>query len=299
MYALLSKCKNLQLPIDIQLELFDKTVVPILLYGCEIWGTTKCDIIEAVHLKFCKLVLKVKSSTPNCMIYGELGRLPLHLQIKQRVISYWSNLLISNDNKLSSIMYKILYDSYVTDVYHDKWLDFVRNELYSNGLGYVWEQQAEQSVVRTISFYYSERMSDQFKQSWKTDLENSGKCALYRDIKDFKFENYLRRLPCSLVRYITRFRLSSTKLAIETGRYINIEREDRFCNICNLETIGDEYHLIFECKNERIVDLRRKFLPESYMSNGSRNKLIVLLRNVEYPKIGIALGKFLKETKLM
>ena len=94
MYALLSKCKNLQLPIDIQLVLFVKTVVPILLYGCEIQGITKCDIIEAVHLKFCKLVLKVKSRTPNCMIYGELGRLPLHLVIKQRVISYWPNLIM-------------------------------------------------------------------------------------------------------------------------------------------------------------------------------------------------------------
>ena len=72
--------------------------------------------------------------------------------------------------------------------------------------------------------------------------------------------------------------MSSSKLAIETGRYVNIEREDRFFNICNLETIGDEYHLIFECKNERIVDLRRKCLPESYMSNSSRNKLIVSLK---------------------
>ena len=56
---------------------------------------------------------------------------------------------------------------------------------------------------------------------------------------------------------------------------------------------------MFECKNERIVDLRREFLPEKYMSNLCRNKFIVLLKNVEYPKIGIVLGKFLKETKLV
>ena len=121
---------------------------------------------------------------------------------------------------------KILYDLYVTDVYHDKWLDFIRNELYSKGLGYVWkQQQVEQTVVRTITCCYSQRLSDHFRQNWQTDLDNSGKCKLYRDIKEFKFENNLRKLPGSLVRYITRFRLSSTKLAIETGRYINIERE--------------------------------------------------------------------------
>jgi hypothetical protein len=37
------------------MDIFDKTVKPILLYGCETWGFGKNDIIERVHLKFCKL----------------------------------------------------------------------------------------------------------------------------------------------------------------------------------------------------------------------------------------------------
>jgi hypothetical protein len=43
-------------------------------YGCELWGLSNCDIIERVHLKYCKLLLNLKSSTPNSMICGELGR---------------------------------------------------------------------------------------------------------------------------------------------------------------------------------------------------------------------------------
>jgi hypothetical protein len=50
-------------------------VKPILLYGGEIWGFGNIDIIERVHLKFCKLILNLKKSTPNFMIYGELGDL--------------------------------------------------------------------------------------------------------------------------------------------------------------------------------------------------------------------------------
>ena len=38
----------------------EKNVTPILLYGCEIWGFSKLDIIEKVHLKFCKLSLNLK-----------------------------------------------------------------------------------------------------------------------------------------------------------------------------------------------------------------------------------------------
>ena len=41
MFALLSKGRRLKLPIDIMLDLFDKTVVPVLLYGCEVWGLWK------------------------------------------------------------------------------------------------------------------------------------------------------------------------------------------------------------------------------------------------------------------
>ncbi len=37
-----------------QLELFDKMVKPILLYGSEIWGFGNNDIIERVHLKYIK-----------------------------------------------------------------------------------------------------------------------------------------------------------------------------------------------------------------------------------------------------
>ena len=38
MFILLKKCNRLGLPFDIMFDLFDKTVVPILTYGCEVWG---------------------------------------------------------------------------------------------------------------------------------------------------------------------------------------------------------------------------------------------------------------------
>ena len=80
-----------------------------LLYGCETWGFGKNDIIERVHLKFCKLLLYVKTSTPNFMVYGELGRYPIDIDIKVRMISYWSKLILGNQSKISPLSYKQLY----------------------------------------------------------------------------------------------------------------------------------------------------------------------------------------------
>ena len=72
MFVLLSKKRKYNLPLDIMLDLFDKT--PIILYGCEVWGIENFDLLESVHLKFCKYLLGIKTCIPNCMIYGELGR---------------------------------------------------------------------------------------------------------------------------------------------------------------------------------------------------------------------------------
>ena len=43
MFALLKKCNVNNLSIDIILDLFDKTIVPILTYGCEVWGFEKIE----------------------------------------------------------------------------------------------------------------------------------------------------------------------------------------------------------------------------------------------------------------
>ena len=90
MYALITKARKLNLPVDIQLHLFDTLVVPILLYGCEIWGHENYAILEKLHLKFCKYILHINKYTPNCMVYGELGRFPISVYINNRLIQFWS-----------------------------------------------------------------------------------------------------------------------------------------------------------------------------------------------------------------
>jgi len=41
--------------------------------------------------------------------------------------------------------------------------------------------------------------------------------------------------------------ISRDWLPVETGRWTNIARIERFCAICNNNCIGDEYHFILEC----------------------------------------------------
>ena len=42
--------------LECQLDLLDKVVVPVLLYGSEVWGFENFDLIERLHLTFLKYV---------------------------------------------------------------------------------------------------------------------------------------------------------------------------------------------------------------------------------------------------
>jgi hypothetical protein len=44
---------NINIPLDLQLKLFDALVYPILTYSAEIWGLENKNIIEKIHLQFC------------------------------------------------------------------------------------------------------------------------------------------------------------------------------------------------------------------------------------------------------
>ena len=95
--CLLYNLKRYPLKPKLICQLFDAFVGSILNYSCEIWGFGKCKDIERIHLKFCKIILKVKSSTCNVGVYGELGRYPLYINRYSRIIKFWCHILQSNN----------------------------------------------------------------------------------------------------------------------------------------------------------------------------------------------------------
>ena len=87
-FSMLIKCRKLELPIDIQCKLFESMVIPVILYGCEIWGFQDIKMLEIFYRKFLKKILKLRPSTSNCMVYGEVGKLPLQISVDKQLISY-------------------------------------------------------------------------------------------------------------------------------------------------------------------------------------------------------------------
>ena len=269
LFCIYKLVQNESIPVDLQLKLFDAMIEPILLYGCEVWGYENVKIIEQIHLKFCKRVLKVRSTTPNFMVYGELGRFPLEIRIKLRMISFWCKLVL-NESKLSSILYRLMLALKTGSQYNFKWINFVENVFNDTGMGYIFTSQfavCNKGLTNQV-------LRDQFIQKWFSEMHNASRGLFYSMFKkDFEIENYLLRLSDTHRIWITKMRTSNIRFPIETGRWYNIPREERFCHLCNINLIGDEYHFLFCCSNNDISRLRDKYLPRYYSIYPSREKM--------------------------
>ena len=143
LFSLLRKSRQLQLPYDIQIELFEKTIKPILLYGCEIWGYGNLDVIERVQLKYFKYIFNMKKSTPSYMVYGKLGITPLKVDISTRIVSFWSKLVNNIENsKLFSLIYNILFVLYNAKQIKSQWIENVKDLLCEFGFSGIWITQS-------------------------------------------------------------------------------------------------------------------------------------------------------------
>ena len=54
------------------------------------------------------------------------------------------------------------------------------------------------------------------------------------------------------------------QLPIEIGRWNNIWGEERKCNLCNTNDLGDEFHYMFSCDQIDIKTMRKKCLHVYY-----------------------------------
>lgn len=182
MFSLPSKCRTLNLPIDIQMDLFDKTIIPIITYGSEIWGYEKLDLIEKLQITFCKRVLQLKKNTGNMFLYGELGRYPLSIVIQTRMINYWARLNNSKNSKLNVILYNSLLELHNKNIYRSKWILQIKSIFDACGMSNVFENPTNFNK-EWLKHAITRKLKDQFLQTWQ---ENLNKHSIYSNYKSYK-----------------------------------------------------------------------------------------------------------------
>lgn len=241
----------------IAIKIFDSIISPILLYNSEIWGAyTNNDFnkwdqtaTEKAHLKFCKIYLGVNKKSSNIACRGELGKLPLLTNIHKRVIKYVGHICNLPDAaivKQAFIMSKELYISGKTS-------------FYSNVAGILKSYDISNENLEAINNIKLKdivnRMKEKYITFWRHKMSNSSKLSFYCSFKaEYKLEEYLTFIKNPLQRKIfTQFRISNHKLLIEYGRYQNIPREQRLCQLCDSNEVEDEYHFTLSCQYYQLL----------------------------------------------
>ena len=182
MQLLRKRIVNLHLPVDCQFKLFDRTIVPILSYGSETFGFENLQPLEKMHLDLLKTILKMKSSTPLIMIYGEFGRFPLENQVKTRMIKFWAKILTGKNTKISYKMYELLLYLHNKDIYSCKWILCIQKILQDVGLNYIWISETVPNID-WLCREVKDRLEMQFVQKWNSYVKASSKCINYRIFK--------------------------------------------------------------------------------------------------------------------
>jgi hypothetical protein len=244
-------------------KLFDSLVGSILNYNAEIWGSHPAKNIENIHTKFCRKILGVKSSTNLDCLYGELGRLPMSIMRKIHMIRYWIKLLKCNENTILYKVYSLLRrDADQNNSYNNtNWASHIKSILNAIGMTNLWINQDTMDIQllpiksRIVEIYF---------QSWYGKINNSTRLQSYCLMKhNHNFEKYLDYIKENKYRTaLTRFRLSSHNLAIETGRYNMVDRAERICLNCNMNVIENEFHFLLICP--KYSDLRKKYIKKYY-----------------------------------
>ena len=249
-----------------QIDIFNKTVKPVLLYGCEIWGFGNLEILERVQLKFLKYILNVRKSTPSCIIYGETGVTPIKIDIHTRMISYWSKIVSQDQNKLSYNVYQVmlsLFNNSRPDTVKKKfgWLECIKSILVNCGNINIWQQHNFPNS-KWLKASVGQKLKDLFINEWYNTIETSRSCTTYRLFKEkFEFEKYLINTPHKYLRFVIKFRTGNNKMPIIIGRWNNVNRENRICILCN-QDIGDEFHYLFNCN--AFSNTRKQYINSTY-----------------------------------
>ena len=130
---------------------------------------------------------------------------------------------------------------YSENTFISVWLDYIHNTLFINGLGYIWASQSADMNVNLLKVTVKQRLLSQFEQTWHKTVNNSSKCFLYKHYKEkLEFESFLSNVPRNLIKYIVKFRTCNHNLAIEMGRYNNVVRNQRICDLCTSGSLRDE-----------------------------------------------------------
>ena len=234
---------NENTPFPVKLLVLDGCVLSAMFYSCEVWGDLSRvkKRLQKIELNLLKSALGVKQGTPNNLVYQELKRGSIVCKIMDRQARFIDKLEKLDETEcLAKCVWNLCQE-----------LDYVKYYVELSTTNYDDDVKERTSIIQ---------------ESDKTmDIR-------YRELIGLESEHILydKYTTDSSRKIITRWRLSNTKLAIETGRYTKTKREERLCKLCLV--VENEEHVLFHCP-------AYNHIRTQHQSHFNKNNTVSLLLN--------------------
>ena len=230
-------------------KLFDTLVVPVVLYGSEIWGLetslNDSEPFEYMHMKFIKEILGVHYKATNVACRAEIGRLPLKSKVQTAVINFCEH-IIKSQNSLVNKIYSLTEQS-------NLWVKKVKK--ITSVLGYLFINSDPVNMIPLYQKSIQQRIHDIALQEQDSSMLNSSKLDFYKNI--YKIQTRAQYVDSISYRsdrsVLAKIRISAHNLTVEKGRYTGILRHDRICKVCNTGSIENEQHFLLECPAYKLL----------------------------------------------
>ena len=251
-------------PAELMVKLVNALVMPVLLYGCEVWGIVKLDdssVAEKFNLKACKMVCGVRKNSPNMPARGLTGWLPIKVTVYSRMLKFWLR-SISSQLWVGLCMReeKNLPPARVNK--YRSWSETLRQVLVDCDKAGWWDTPP--TGHKRAGHELTQALAEKFIQEWQDSIAASPRLEFFASLGiSFGWMAFMNRMNKRSERsVVSRFLTSTHRLSIERGRYTRppTPRAERTCLRCNLGVIESEIHFLVDCSEQRVVTARQEVI---------------------------------------
>ena len=216
--------KNQDMPFSVKLKVLNVCFLSTILYGCESWLNVSLKPVEKLYCGSIKVLLGVRSTTCNDLCLLELGMPSLQDYVNQKQRDFFQKLKnerVGRQDDPFLLSFQFMEEN---------------NKVLASYIEKLLERKNDilQESVRKLKM--------------KVEMSQRSKVITYKDLSPGlnKCNLYQMEIPEQIRVNITRLRLSSHNLKVETGRWSQIPREARLCT-CGSGDVQTERHIIAKC----------------------------------------------------
>lgn len=230
-----------------KLHLWSALVNSMALYGAQIWGVTDIGALKSCKSIYLKRILGLPQNATNCLIYSETGTVPFNFDCILASIDYMCKISQMEEHRYPRIIAEYMIE------YKTKWIQDLEKICISAGYPEAWRSLNYEYWVSVIH-QFKINLYDQEINKIRNEIKN--KTFLTPTISPMYTPiNYLGEdLPFKYKKYLLMLRCNALPILAASTSYKN----DKMCNMCNMNVIEDTYHFIIECPAYNFY--RRKYI---------------------------------------